>query len=85
MEAAGGVQLEQRRSLAWTMEAEEASFTGFILAPRIELDGAEPEGVIDAWEQQTSWRSVLCLLPEPVTVRVGDEVRLDATVDLGGG
>ena len=38
--------------------------------------------MIDVREQQTSWRFVLCLLPEPVTVRVGDEVRLDATVDL---
>ena len=58
---------------------EEQTWTGFICAPRIELDA---EAVIDAWTQRTSWRSVLVNLAEPVTVRPGDRLGLKVTADL---
>ena len=73
------IPLTQSRSLFWTMEAPEATLTGFVSAPYIELDA---DASIDCWFEQTSWRCVLCLIPEPVTVRRGDVVQLAAHVDL---
>ena len=61
------------------MRSAPSTLTGFFCAPKIVLDG---EDAIDCWTEATSWRSVLCLLDEPVLVEAGDEVGLSATADL---
>ncbi|KAH8068835.1 protein-arginine omega-N asymmetric methyltransferase [Aureococcus anophagefferens] len=75
---ANDLRLEQTREHAWTVAAP-STLTGFFCAPKIVLDG---EDAIDCWTEATSWRSVLCLLDEPVLVEAGDEVGLSATADL---
>ena len=56
-----------------------ATLTGFFCAPRIVLDD---EIAIDCWTERTSWRSVLCLLDDPVLVEAGDVVGLRVDADL---
>jgi SAM-dependent methyltransferase len=81
MEAAGGIEVVQNRTLTWVVRAcdDGATCTGFVCAPRIELDA---ETAIDAWTQRTSWRSVLVNLIDPVVVHVDDEVELSVKADL---
>ncbi|KAH8058277.1 protein-arginine omega-N asymmetric methyltransferase [Aureococcus anophagefferens] len=74
---ANDLRLEQTREHAWTVAAP-STLTGFFCAPKIVLDG---EDAIDCWTEATSWRSVLCLLDEPVLVEAGDVIGLAATAD----
>ena len=71
--------LDQTRAASWTVAAP-STLTGFFCAPKLYLDATV---VIDCWEEQTSWRSVLCLLPEPALVEPGDVVGLTVTAALG--
>lgn len=79
VDAAGPVQLQQQRELRWTVEADEATFTGFACGPRLTLDDS---CVLDAWAEQTHWRHVLVLLEQPTSVRAGDVVVLRVEADL---
>ena len=72
------LRLEQTRVHSWTVGAP-ATLTGFFCAPKIVLDD---EIAIDCWTERTSWRSVLCLLDDPVLVEAGDVVALRVDADL---
>lgn len=78
VDAAKKIQLEQECRQVWKV-ASAATFTGFICAPRVVLDG---ETTLDAWVQSTHWRHILVQLDVPVRVEAGDQIELKFRADL---
>mmetsp|Transcript_82453 Transcript_82453/g.229806 ORF Transcript_82453/g.229806 Transcript_82453/m.229806 type:complete len:403 (+) Transcript_82453:64-1272(+) len=76
--AEASVLLQETRTLYWKASAS-GTLTGFVCAPRIEMDD---EVVLDAWDERTHWRHVVVLLPQPALVDPGDEIRLEISMDL---
>lgn len=79
VEASASIELEQCRTLRWTIAKEESTFTGFACAPWLRLDR---ETVLNAWQKQTHWRHVLVMMESPTVVHAGDLIELVIRADL---